>query len=577
MARQALNWLVLFIVFGTCWLPAAEPGSAGNRIDDYLAAQFAAAGVQPSKPATDSEFLRRLTQTSIGQLPTADEVRAFVDDATPDKRARKIHELLGHPLHAAMWATRFCEWTGNSLDALAAEDADTKLALSQMWHEWLRVRFEKNVPYDQLVRSVLTSTSRGDNSLNDWIQREVDRTVAIRSQKTVTLRDHTTLDLFYRRVTVQNEYPVREIAERVASSFLGVRINCARCHDHPFDRWTKRDYESFVSIFQQVRHDMSPELRAEVARRLQARRERTTNAVSNDSPLPRLTEVYLTTLSESAGSTVPKVLGGPELTRERLDLRVALVDWMVEQDNAFFARNMVNRVWAHYFGLGLVEPWDGLSSTKETANTKLLSDLALHFSQGGYNLRELEELILSSSTWQLSSIPHETQASLDSPFARSYVRLPPAETVIDMWHRATGIECDFGTGPLRGLKAVEIGADRLPGNRWDEVLDLFGQPNRAETCDCGLRNRPSVRQMLTLMSDPELVADVGRGRLATLLKREMSDNALIDELFLSTLSRWPSADERAMARKAVDGQDRQAGFENILSSLLVTQEFLTIH
>ncbi len=580
--------LIAIGALGAGWSLAQEPIAPASvtdtslidtsLIDEELLSQWSAAGVQPSPPATDTEFLRRLMQTSIGQLPTPDEVREFARDMRPDKRARKIEELLGHRLHAAMWATRFSEWTGNSVDTLAAEDASTKLAIAQMWHEWLRVRFEKNLPYDQLIRSLLTATSRNADTISDWLQREYDWTAALRAQQATTLSDRPTLDLFWRRQLVQNEYPAREMAERVASSLLGVRLNCARCHDHPFDRWTKRDYEAFVRIFEQVRHDMSPELRAEVASRLAARRQRlAADPTKTEPPLAHVTEVYLAALPSGLQTTAPKVLGGPELSADLPDYRVGLVDWMVDAENETFARNLVNRCWAHYFGEGLVEPWDNLSSAKESPRTKLLSKLARRFIGSGFDIRALEQMILNSRAWQLSSIPHESQPQHEHGFARCLVRLPTAETFVDMWHGATGIEYDLGAGPLRGLKAIEVGSDRLPGNRWDKILKQFGQPVRSETCDCSVRNRPSARQLLTLMSDPELLADLSKGRLTALVASDINDDAVIDELFLATLSRWPSAEEREVALKAIDQQDRVASFENILASLLTTQEFVTIH
>ncbi len=321
---------------------------------------------------------------------------------------------------------------------------------------------------------------------------------------------------------------------------------------------------------------MSPELRSEYARRIEARRKRIAESGVAEPPLPRLTEVYVTSLSSQSASLNPKPLGGGALKIDQTDWRVGLVDWMIDDKNEFFARNFVNRAWAHYFGQGLVEPWDALSSQASQPHAELLSELAQWFIRSGYNIRALEQLILSSRAWQLSSI-NRSEQSTSIPFARSYVRLPTAEGFIDMWHAATGNELDFGNDSLRGLKAVEVGPDRLRGNRWDKIFDLFGQPNRGETCDCHIRNRPSVRQLLALMSDPQLVSDIATGRLQALLKSELNNDQIVDELFLSTLSRWPTDHERALTKAAMAGQERQTALENVLASLLVTQEFLTIH
>lgn len=549
-----------------------------NIVDGRVFPRLAELGIEPSAVSSDTVFLRRLSLTTIGQLPTPEEIRSFAADARDDKRTRKIDELLGHDLHAAMWATRFSEWTGNGLETLAADD-EAKLQLSQLWHRWLRDRFARNEPYDRIVRSIVTARSRSNNlQVGEWVTKEAAMTMSIRRRDATAYADRESLDLFWRRTEIQGQYPVREIAERIASTFLGVRINCARCHDHPFDPWTQRDYEAFVRTFAQVRHDMSPELRQEISTRLAERRRRFANGEPAGPTMPRITEVYVTRLPEDANLPRPKALGGPDFDCDQHDLREALMDWMDDPQNPFFARNFVNRVWAHYFGRGLIEPLDGLTSQSGNASyPELLDSLAQRFVASGYDIRQLETLILNSRTWQLSSEPTASNRDDQRYFARAYVRLPPAEVVIDMWHAGTGIERDFGNEVFRGLHAIELGPDRLPDNRWDAFLTLFGQPKRANTCDCSPKSRPSVRQALTLMSDPKLIADVSRGSLARLLADEMSDDELLDELFLQTLSRWPTPEERSAVQQASAAADRRAAWESVLWSLLNTQEFITIH
>lgn len=546
-------------------------------IDRHVFARLAELGIEPSALSSDTDFLRRLSLTTIGQLPTPQEIRNFVADTQHDKRSRKIDELLRHDLHAAMWATRFCEWTGNSLDTLAADD-ETKLQLGQLWHRWLRDRFARNEPYDRFVRSIITAKSRNGTQVGEWLTKEVAVTMAVRQYDPTAYADRGSLDLFWRRADVQGQYPVREMAERVASTFMGVRINCARCHDHPFDQWTQEDYQSFVRIFEQVRHGMSPALRQAMSTRLAERRQRFANGDPVGPAMPRITEVYVTRLPDQTSQSQPKALGGPALVRDQRDLRVALMDWLADSQNPFFARNFVNRVWAHCFGRGLIDPLDGLTSASDGAAYPVLLDvLAERFATSGYDVRQLEMMILNSATWQLSSKPTTTNRDDKRYFSRSSVRLPPAEVVVDMWHAATGVQRDFGNEAFRGLHAVELGTDRLPDNRWDKFLTLFGQPKRADTCDCSPKDRPSVRQTLTLMSDPNLVTDISRGRLAKLLADEISDDELIEELFLRTLSRWPTQGERTAVIQACTAADRGVVWESVLWSLLNTQEFITIH
>lgn len=551
--------------------------AASNPIDQHVFPRLAELGIQPSAPSSDTDFLRRLHLTTVGQLPRPDEVRNFVGDARADKRQRKIDQLLSHQLHSAMWATRLCEWTGNSLQSLAADD-DTKLQLSQLWHRWLRDRFARNEPYDQLVRSILTAQSREGTHIESWLAKEVEVTMAVRNSDPEAYAGRESLDLFWRRNDIQGKYPVREIGERIASAFLGIRINCARCHDHPFEPWTQQDYDSFISIFSQIRHDMSPELRREMSAQLAERRTRVANGEVVGEPLPRITEVYLVNRSKHADLPPPKALGGPAIDIHSRDPRAALMDWLADRSNPYFARNFVNRVWAYYFGRGLVEPLDGLSpNSQSAAYPALLDTLAEDFVASNYDVRQLERVILNSRLWQLSSKPNDTNWDDARYFSRSHVRLPPAEVVVDMWHAATGIEHDFGNDLFRGLHAVELGPDALAGNRWDSFLKLFGQPKRTDTCDCSPKNRPSVRQVLTLCSDSNMVADVSQGSLRSLLDGDLSDDQLLEDLFLQTLSRWPTDDELAAAAETYDTEDREPAWESVLWSLLNTQEFITIH
>jgi hypothetical protein len=555
--------------------------TTANYIDDHIFGRLRELRIVPSPLASDTEFLRRVTLTTTGQLPTADEVRSFVADRAPDKRARKIDELLSHKLHAAVWANRLSEMTGNSLDTTEGPD-ELKPKRAKMWHDWLRARFETNTPYDVLVRQILTATSRGEESIDAWIDEETSLVRATREGFSSRYADRPTLDLFWRREAPNADYPVEALAERIASNFMGVRINCAKCHQHPFDRWTQDDYRSFVNVFSQVRFDMSPALRTAFADRLQNRRDLIAAGEEPGPPPPRLREVYVRPSANGPSSSpptpAPKSLGGQEIPAAASDYRATFMDWLGDPQNPFFARNIVNRVWAHHFGRGLVEPLDGFSTANPPSNPELLDALATDFVRHGYDLRHLERLILNSSTWQLSSEPNATNTDDHTHFARAYVRMPPAETVIDMWHGATGIVTNFGDDVPAGVHAVEIGPNRLSDKRWDRVLKLFGRSARTQTCDCEPPAGPSIRQTLAFMNDPGLVADLSTGRLKTLLDSKRSDDEILDELFLSTLSRWPTAEERTATAQALQTSEARAQFwEDALWGLLNTREFITNH
>jgi hypothetical protein len=251
------------------------------------------------------------------------------------------------------------------------------------------------------------------------------------------------------------------------------------------------------------------------------------------------------------------------------------MDWLNEPQNPFFARNFVNRVWAHHFGRGLVEPLDGLSDKNTATHPCVLDALAADFVDYGYDIRRLERLILNSTTWQLSAEPNDANRSDQGYFSRAYVRMPPAETVIDMWQSATSIAVDFGDGVPEGIRAVEVGPSVIADPHWNGFAKLFGRSARTQTCDCTPSNSPSIRQTLALMSDSDLLGNLSG---SALLDCELADNELLDELFLRTLSRLPSDEERRAAIEAVGAaENRRQAFEDVLWALVNSQEFITNH
>ncbi len=318
-----------------------------NYVDREVFAKLKRLNVLPSDLSADGEFLRRLTIDTTGGLPTPAEVRAFAADGDARKREKAVDRLLAHPLHAALWATKMCDVTACDVDALDGSP-DQRARLARMWHDWFRHRFATNVPYDRIARGVLTATSREGAELRDWIGAEVERGRAAAEGGGAAYRRRATLDLFWRRFDGEEYFPLEKMAELTATAFLGVRLECAQCHRHPFDRWTQADYRAFANTFGRVRFDSSPELTAAVADLLEARRAAPPGAAG--PPLPRLREVYLSDRPralphpETGGPLDPRALGGPKLTGA--DPRAALADWVARPDNPYFARAFVNRVWS---------------------------------------------------------------------------------------------------------------------------------------------------------------------------------------------------------------------------------------
>ena len=463
--------------------------------------------VVPSDLATDEEFLRRVTIDTTGGLPPPDEVRAFVADPDPKKREKKIDQLLAHPLHAALWATKFCDITACNVDAMGASP-EQRTKLAQMWHDWFRKRIAANVPYDKIARGVLTATSRDGHELTDWIAAEAERDRTNRKGFDPTYRERDTLDLYWRRFEAEEFFPLEKMAELTATAFLGVRLECAQCHRHPFDRWTQTDYRAFANTFGRVRFDSSPELTVAVVDLLEQRRKLPPEKAG--PPIPRLREVYLSerprrlSHPDTGAALVPKALGGPELNGA--DPREALADWITRPDNPFFACAFVNRVWAHYFGVGLIDPVDDLSASNPPSNGRLLDALAEDFAQNGYDIRRLERTILVSRTYQLSSTPNDTNRRDRTNFARSYPRPMMAEAVLDVLNDALGTKEEFGADAAGRVAGGRGGDEPRPsGSRREGVprirpadphfyLRLRAPGRPRATADTVPDDRPGVAQ-----------------------------------------------------------------------------------
>jgi hypothetical protein len=547
-----------------------------NYIDREVFAKLRQLNIVPSGLAGDAEFLRRVTLDTIGTLPTPDEVRAFLADRAPDKRARKIDALLAHPMHAAKWATKLCDITGNNLDVLE-DPPELRPKRAKMWHDWFRKRIALNMSYDKIVRGVLTATSRDGLAISRWIDREVALNEAVKKGFKTDYADRPGLDLFWRR-----EVTLQQTAEQTATAFLGVRLECAQCHKHPYDRWTQTDYRAFVNVFTQTRFDSSPEVTEAVTEMLEARRQAPPGKAG--PPIPRLREVYVADHPSGLQShpvtdepLAPKALGGPELDFKG-DARAKLCDWLVRPENPFFARALVNRVWALYFGKGLVDPVDNFSVANPPSNEKLLAALARDFTKHRYDIRRLEQTILMSRTYQLSVVPTTTNRHDRNNFAHAYARRLMAEEVADVLNAALGVKESFGPNVPSGARAIEIAPNRVQDAHLANIFRIFGRPPRTTTCDCERSTEPAVPQTLFLMSDPVVLKKITTGRLKKLLEEKQADGEVVEELFLATLSRFPGEAEKQEALEHVKAaKDRQAGFVDMLWALINTREFILNH
>jgi len=473
-------------------------------------------GIQPSPLVEDAGFLRRVTLDVIGTLPTAAEARAFLQDPDPNKRAKWIDSLLQRPEYADYWAMK---WT----DLLRADKTRITPQGTVGLSRWLHRQFAENRPYDQLVRDVLL--------VQGPVQSESPAG-------------------FYKAL----EKP--EVAARSFSQlFLGVRIECAQCHHHPSEKWSQDDYAGLVGFFTGVSVKPLPEGTEAVVSRGGA-----------DAPHPRTGQPVA---ARPLGAPAPDL-------KVATDRRRPLAEWATAPDNPFLARAIANRLWAHYFGRGLVEPIDDLRATNPATNEPLLDALAQHLREVKYDLKAFTRTLLNSTVYQLSSETNDTNATDRQHFSHAVPKALPAEVLLDAVSQTTGIAEKFNGWP-EGIRAIQVWDNRMPSY----FFRIFGRPVRATVCECERSNEPSISQALHLMNSPEIHEKLThrKGQARRLALGPLPPDQVAAELYLATLSRLPTETERPLIEEtfAVHGSDRQAAVEDLLWALLNTKEFLYNH
>jgi Protein of unknown function (DUF1549)/Protein of unknown function (DUF1553) len=561
-----------------------------NYIDREVTAKLRMLNMVPSEKSSDNEFIRRVYIDTIGILPTPEEARAFFEDKRADKRERKIDELLAHPLHAALWATKLSDVTGNNTAALE-NPVQYQPVRSQQWHDWLRKRIAENMPYDEIVKNILTATSREGMTADEWIAhvKKVDD-----GGKTFDTNDYAnrkTLDLFWRR---QQNVPPDQWSQKVAAAFLGVRLECCECHKHPTDRWTQADYRSFANVFTQItfnQNAFSSTDTKKVVDALNAERRGDTTVKKNNNQILLVRELWIGGPQGKGGGAMvdpitgrslkPKAPLGPEFDmRSGKDVRVELVEWLRSPDNPFFAKSFVNRIWAQYFGLGLVDPVDDFSLANAPTNARLLDALAKDFIDSKFDIRAIEKRILMSRTYQQSATPNDSNKFDKNNYARSYVRPMMAEVVVDVLNSALGVQETPGNDVPSGKRIIEIGSSRFANQNVAYALRIFGRPPRTTACDCERTMEPALPQTLYRMTDSGILQKLrnNNSRLFTLLRAKKSDTEIMDELFLATLTRLPNEEEKAaFAEHIKDEKDRTSACVDVLWALINTREFVLNH
>lgn len=508
-----------------------------TKVDELVVQKLRKLGVVPSEEAGDTMFLRRVSLDMTGTLPTPHDIRQFVADQDPDKRSKKIEELIASPAFSAWWATWLCDVTGNSVDKLNNVGLTSQVSAEQ-WYEWARDRVAENTPYDQVVRGLVMAKSRQPGEdYRDYCER------ACEDYRNKELSTEDSMPWFWAR---QNFKQPEERAIGFAYTFLGIRIQCAQCHKHPFDQWTQDDFEGFQQFFTTVRYNNNggsgPDAKAvyeeliaklDVDKKLkgnQLRRE-LIPALRKGATVP-FPEVYVTPVREqrkpknfnklsdkqkqrylSRLKTVRgRVLGGDDVTLSAYeDPREPVMNWMLSDAKDLFAKAFVNRVWGHYFGRGIVEPTDDLSLANPPSNAPLLNYLADGFVASGYDMQWVHRTIANSRTYQTSWEPNETNTLDQRNFARSLIRRLPAEVMVDAVAQATAAtkpnELFLVSTDERATAEAQRGARTI---RQNYALGVFGASIRESNCDCDRSNEPSLLQTVYLQNDSEMLKSLSR-------------------------------------------------------------------
>ena len=531
---------------------------ASTPIDKAIATKLQKVGIVPSEIATDHEFLRRVTLDVTGTLPTIHEVKEFLANKDSKKRQKKIDELLTRPAYAAWWTTKINDFQGNSPAQLNINNYARKLNPSLDWYNWVYRRVSENRPYDEIVEGIVMGTSRSnpEQTYKEFVQEMASY---FRKDKPEDFSERENMPYFWAR---RNLRQPEEKAMAFAYSFLGVRIQCAQCHKHPFDQWTQADFNSFKAFFENITYtgngslsdaEFNPktlqmELEKEAGynrsdpkqnknRLLRPVAER---RLANGQPIP-WQEVFIKTLDKkkytpaqiakikkrnpnfNSRVITPKVLGGETMDVKYPDPRAPLVEWLKADENPYFARAFVNRVWAHYFNRGLVEPADDLNLANPPTNTGVMTHLAEGFVASGYDMKWVHREILNSDAYQRSWRVNATNEHDDKNFSRYVIKRLPAEVAADAIRLATGSSerLEEFASNMDTRMIGSGGAGNYRGRSANYMLGIFGKPQRENNCDCERTVDPTLLQTLYTRNDPEMLTQLSaRGGWLDELRRE---------------------------------------------------------
>lgn len=494
---------------------AVRPGwfTTENEIDNLAWGKWEQLRIQPSDQCDDATFIRRLFIKATGALPTTGQVQEFLADDSPNKRAAIIEEALASEDYTNYWTQRWSDIMMINSKTIGGRSAYT-------FHRWIRKQIQENRPYDDWVYDVIVATGNTGN---------VGPANFYRSQRTP-----------------------EDVTKAISQAFLGIRMDCAQCHHHPFEKWGQADFYGIAGFFNGIKRV-----------KLDENRELIYHPGHQSIAIPVINQSVLT----------QPLAGKPTTADANTDPRPELAAWVTSPTNPFFARLVVNRIWKHLMGRGLVEPEDDFRETNPPTNPELLDYLASCLIENDFDLRDLMRKILNSHTFQLSSTPTESNHTDNQSYSHYLIRRLPAEVMLDAICRVTGVPEKYAGHP-QGTRAIELWDNQLPSY----FLDTFGRSLRESPCECGSSGDPTIAQALHLLNAPEIENKLMavEGRVSSLSQGSLNPTDLIKKISLATVGRLPDSKELRIGTELLAAKDRRQGIEDFIWVMLNSYDFLFV-
>lgn len=492
-----------------------KPTLARNYVDEFVNLKLKQLRMDPSPRAGDEEFLRRAYIDLVGLLPSEEEYAKFMASAEPGKRDQLIDELLGRKEFTELWVSKWAEWL-----MMRSNNAVTYKSIV-LYYNWLSDQISNNVPLDKMVQAILSANGGTfKNPPANFYQLEQDRL---------------------------------KVAENVAQVFMGIRTQCAQCHNHPFDRWTQDDYYSFAAFFSQIGRKGGEDYRELIV----------FNSGGGEVNHP------------VGGRVMPTVFlgGGPADTAGK-DRREILADWLASPRNPYFAQNFANRIWHHFLGVGIIDPVDDVRISNPAANAPLLAELSKRFTESNYDFKGLVRDICRSEAYQRSTQTNPSNELDERNFAHQTLRRIKAESMLDVISQVTNTKDKFRGLPL-GSRATQIS----DGTTSDYFLTTFGRATRETACSCEVKMEPTLSQALHLLNGENTNNKIQQGGLIAQWQKDgLTPPQIVEKLYIRCFSRKPTADEAAaLSPLFAEGQDVKRSLDDVFWALLNSREFIFNH